>query len=100
VISDWGATHSTVKAALAGLDMEQQDARYVAAELKKAVEGGQVPLQRLDDMVRRIVRTEFATGLIDVPQAAKAPDVVAGFTIAQRVAEEAMMLPPDLPRYA
>jgi beta-glucosidase len=92
VISDWGATHSTVKAALAGLDMEQQDARYYGAELKKAVEGGQVPLSRLDDMVRRIVRTVFATGLIDTPQAAKSPDVVAGFAIAQRVAEEAMVL--------
>jgi beta-glucosidase-like glycosyl hydrolase len=68
VVSDWFATHTTVKAALAGLDMEQPTSRYFGAALKKAIEGGQVPVERLDDMVRRIVRTEFASGIFDNPQ--------------------------------
>jgi beta-glucosidase len=92
VVSDWFGTHSTVKAALAGLDMEQPGKRYFGPELKKAVEGGQVPMARLDDMVRRIVRTEFASGIIDHLQPTMAPDVQRGFKVAQRVAEESMVL--------
>jgi beta-glucosidase len=92
VVSDWYGTHSTVKAALAGLDMEQPGIHYFAGELKKAVEGGQVPQARLDDMVRRIVRTEFASGIVDSPQRTMAPDVWRGFKVAQRAAEESMVL--------
>lgn len=50
VLSDWGATHSTVKAALAGLDQEMPEDMYFGPSLKKAVEDGQVPMSRLDDM--------------------------------------------------
>jgi beta-glucosidase len=92
VVSDWFATHSTVKAALAGLDMEQPTSRYFGAALKKAIESGEVPAQRLDDMVRRIVRTEFASGVFDNPQPTKVPDVVRGFKVAQQAAEESMVL--------
>jgi beta-glucosidase len=92
VVSDWFATHTTVKAALAGLDMEQPTSRYFGAALKKAIESGQVPVERLDDMVRRIVRTEFASGVFDNPQPTKAPDVLHGFKVAQRTAEESMVL--------
>ncbi len=92
VISDWFATHSTVKAAMAGLDMEQPASRYFGAALKKAIEDGQLPVARLDDMVRRIVRTEFASGVFDHPQPARAPDVLLGFKVAQRAAEESMVL--------
>jgi len=92
VVSDWFATHSTVKSALAGLDMEQPTSRYFGAELKKAVESGRVPMDRLDDMVRRIVRTEFASGVFDQPQPSEVPDVFRGFKVAQHVAEESMVL--------
>ena len=43
VLSDWGGTHSTTKAAMAGLDMEMPSNTYLAGALKKAVEGGEVP---------------------------------------------------------
>jgi beta-glucosidase len=43
-------------------------------------------------MVRRIVRTEFASGVFDNPQPTKAPDVLHGFKVAQRTAEESMVL--------
>jgi beta-glucosidase len=92
VVSDWFATHTTTKAALAGLDMEQPGSRYFGAALKKAVEGGEVPAQRLDDMVRRIVRIEFASGIFDNPQPTQVPDVLQGFKVAQRAAEESMVL--------
>ena len=41
--------------------------RYYGAALKKALESGEVPMVRLDDMVRRILRTGFALGIYDNP---------------------------------
>lgn len=92
VVSDWFATHSTKKAALAGLDMEQPMSQFFGPALKAAVEKGDVPVERLDDMVRRILRTEFASGVIDDPQPTQVPDVFQGFKVAQRVAEKSMVL--------
>ncbi|HEV2464891.1 MAG TPA: glycoside hydrolase family 3 C-terminal domain-containing protein [Acidobacteriaceae bacterium] len=67
VLSDWGATHSTVKAALAGLDQEMPEDRYFGPSLKNAVQQGQVPMSRLDDMDHRILRSMFAAGVVDYP---------------------------------
>ena len=92
VISDWFGTHSTIKAANAGLDQEQPNGRYFSGDLKKAVESGDVTLARLNDMVRRILRTEFAGGIVDNPQPTKVPDIFRGFQVAQRVAEESIVL--------
>jgi beta-glucosidase len=91
VISDWFATHSAAKAALAGLDMEQPGDRYFG-ELKAAVREGKVPMSRLDDMVRRIVRSEFASGIVDDPPVRKVPDVIGGMEIAQTIAERSIVL--------
>ena len=71
VLSDWGATHSTAKAALAGLDQEMPGSRFFGAALKTAVESGEVPPARLNDMVHRILRSEFADGVFDNPPAPK-----------------------------
>ncbi|HEY1203812.1 MAG: glycoside hydrolase family 3 C-terminal domain-containing protein [Bryobacteraceae bacterium] len=92
VVSDWWATHSTAKAALAGLDQQQPGGEFFGAALKKAVEGGEVPVERLDNMVHRILRTEFASGIIDHPQPSKVPDIERGFRVAQRVEEEGAVL--------
>jgi beta-glucosidase len=92
VLSDWGATHSTTKAALAGLDVEMPGVVYFAEALEKAVKNGEVPMSRLDDMVHRVLRTEFAVGLFDLPPDRKVVDVFAGFEVAQRVAEQGTIL--------
>ena len=92
VLSDWFGTHSTVKAALNGLDQEQPGSDFFGAELKKAVEGGQVPAARLDDMVTRILRSLFATGVMDNPPTLRVPDVMAGLELAQQVAEQGSVL--------
>ena len=92
VLSDWGGTHSTVKAALAGLDQEQPGGNFFGAPLKKAVESGDVPLSRLNDMVHRILRTEFACGIIDSPPVTKVVDVFGGLEVAQQVAEQTIVL--------
>ena len=92
VISDWGAVHSTLKSALAGLDMEMPTDTFYGAALKKAVAGGEVPAARLDDMVKRILRSEFAAGLFDNPAVRQAPDVLKGLEVAQSVAEQSCVL--------
>ncbi len=71
VISDWGGTHSTAKAVLAGLDIEMPGYSFFGEPLKKAVESGEVPMARLNDMVHRILRTEFDSGIVDSPPQAQ-----------------------------
>jgi beta-glucosidase len=92
VVSDWGATQSTVKAALAGLDIEMPGNDSFGEPLKKAVEGGEVPMERLNDMVHRILRTEFDSGIVDNPRQAQSPDVMRGFEVAQKVEEKGAVL--------
>ena len=66
VMSDWGAVHTTVEAANAGLDLEMPGpARYYGDMLVKAVRNTQVDMAQLDDNVRRVLRTLFRTGVMD-----------------------------------
>jgi beta-glucosidase len=92
VLSDWGGTHSTAKAALAGLDNEEPGYRYFGDSLKTAVTNGDVPTARLDDMVHRIVRTEFAAGIVDDPPLGRVVDPFAGAELSRRIAEQASVL--------
>jgi beta-glucosidase len=92
VISDWGATQSTVNASLAGLDIEMPGNDSFGEPLKQAVEGGQVPVERLNDMVHRILRTEFDSGIVDDPPQPESPDVVRGFEVAQKTEERGAVL--------
>ena len=69
VVSDFQATHSTVEAANAGLDLELDvpPAKYFGNRLLEAIQAGQVSLATIDDKVRRILRSMFAFGLFDHP---------------------------------
>jgi beta-glucosidase len=74
VMTDWGASHSTVASALAGLDQEQPGAgaggflgNFYGPALRTAVLNGDVPMSRLDDMALRITRSMFRMGLFDNP---------------------------------
>lgn len=93
VLSDWGGTHTTVKAALSGLDEEMPgDDGYFAAPLKQAVQDGKVPMSRLDDMVHRILRSMFAAGVVDNPPIRTVVDPFKGRDDAQHIAEESIVL--------
>ena len=59
---------------------------------KKAVESGKVPAAQLDDHVQRILRAMFATGVIDNPPQKSVVDVVGGFEVAQKIAEQSTVL--------
>lgn len=91
VVSDWGATHSTVESALAGLDQEQPfDVNY-GGKLRQAIDEHRVPISRLDDMVHRIVRTMYAIGVVDAEPASQ-PSNSAGMISARRIEQEAVVL--------
>ncbi len=93
VVSDWEATHTTVKAAKAGLDMQMPGDEYFGAPLKTAVQSGEVPAARLDDMVHRILRSMIATGAVDHPSAPRfVVDPFRGRDDAQHIAEESIVL--------
>jgi beta-glucosidase len=92
VVSDWGGTHSTVKASAAGLDNEEPLDEFFGAKLKEAVQAGKVPMAELDDHVHRVLRSEFASGIIDYPTKKSVVDVEGGFEISRRIAEQSTVL--------
>jgi beta-glucosidase len=65
VMSDWGATHSTVAAANNGLDQEMPDDLFYGSPLRKAVEAGTVSQAAFQDHAYRILYAMFAIGLFD-----------------------------------
>ena len=113
VQSDWVAAISdTTRAANAGTDEEQPGSQddstpnagggfqptFFNQKLRAAVQSGQVPLSRLDDMVFRKLRTLYRIGVMDLPpKPAGQPDVAVGDALAQRVAERAMVLLKNVP---
>jgi beta-glucosidase len=92
VVSDWGGTHSTVKASAAGLDNEEPLDEFFGAKLKTAVEAGKVSATELDEHVRRVLRTEFACGIIDHPAQKSVVDVFGGLEMARKIEESSAVL--------
>jgi beta-glucosidase len=92
VVSDWGGTHSTVKASAAGLDNEEPEDIFYGEKLLQAVKAGQVPMSEIDDHARRVLRAEFAAGLVDYPTQKSVVNVDEGFEISRRIAEQSSVL--------
>ena len=69
VMSDWGATASTLPSATGGLDLEMPGGRYMnPAALKAELASGKLSMQTIDDKVRRILRVAVRFGFFDRPQ--------------------------------
>ncbi len=92
VLSDWGATHSAAKASAAGLDHEEPGEFFYGDTLKNAVKAGQVPMAEIDDHVHRILRSMFATGVIDDPPQKSVVDAAGGLEVAQKIEEQSIVL--------
>uniref|UniRef100_B0T7T0 Beta-glucosidase n=1 Tax=Caulobacter sp. (strain K31) TaxID=366602 RepID=B0T7T0_CAUSK len=97
VMSDWGAHHSSAKAANAGLDQESAgDAfdkqPFFKGPLKDALAKGEVSQARLDDMARRILRSLFASGVVEKPVKIETIDYAAHAKVTQADAEEGIVL--------
>lgn len=92
VMSDWGATHSTVPSALAGLDLEMPTGRYFGDDLKAAVQSGQVPMTVIDDkLVRRFATMMQFGGWVAPPKPEPIPAFAHG-EAARKIATQGMVL--------
>ena len=92
VMSDWGATHSTVPSALAGLDLEMPTGKYFGDDLKSAVQSGAVPMSAIDDKLVRRFATMMEFGSWSAPPK---PTPIPAFehgALARKIAEQGMVL--------
>lgn len=70
-VTDWGAAHSTVKSAIAGLDLEMgtnienYDDWYFANPLIEAVKKGEIPESLVDEKVGNVLRVMIKTKVLD-----------------------------------
>ena len=97
VQSDWGATHSTVKAINAGLDEEEGSEPgptwFNRIDVLYALANHDVTEARIDDMVRRKLYAMIMTGLIDnAPKGGEQIDFAAATAFAQNVEEKSIVL--------
>jgi beta-glucosidase len=69
LMSDWGATHDGVSAAIGGLDLEMPSPTFMNSNtLLPALKEGKIPVATLDDKVTRILRKAIEFGFFDQPQ--------------------------------
>jgi len=98
VMSDWGATHSTIPAANNGLDQQSgfpfDVSAYFKEPLKEAVTNGWVSQERFDDMAGRVLFALFDKGVIDnpVPKGSNNINFKKHALVTQKDAEEAIVL--------
>lgn len=92
VVSDWLATHSTEQASRAGLDQEEPGNTFLGPALLEAVRSGKVPLAEVNEHAHRVLRSMFASGVVDDPAKKQVPDVFRGASIARSVARSAIVL--------
>jgi beta-glucosidase len=92
ITSDFGAVHSTVPSALAGLDLEMPTGIYFADALKAAVESGNVSMSVIDDKLVRRFRTMMALGVFDNPPSNQPIPVEQDGAAARQFSEEGMVL--------
>jgi beta-glucosidase len=95
VMSDWGAVHSETDA-LHGLDQESGEQLdkvvWFADPLNAAVEGRTVPVARIDDMARRILRSMFTVGIVEHPPQKSDIDYAEHSRTALEIAQSGIVL--------
>jgi len=101
VISDWGATHSTIKAALSGLDVEMGTHKsyneyFFSEPLLDSVKTGLVAINVIDDKVRRVLRVMYNCKINDparIKREANTPEICS--TAYQLASESIVLLKND-----
>ena len=70
LMSDWDATHDGIAAANGGLDLEMPWGKFINRQtLLPAVQQGRVPVESINDKVRRVLRKVIEFGFLDRSQA-------------------------------
>ena len=59
-VSDWGGTHSTMGAALHGLNVQMTGSNYLGQPLIDSVRAGKVPMEVIDSKARELLRVRHA----------------------------------------
>lgn len=100
IVSDWGGVdlisesyyESVVASINAGVDMNMvpQDYRRFIDMMNRGVENGDISLERIDDAVRRILRTKFELGLFERPQPTEELVALVGSDEHRAIAREAV----------
>ncbi|KAI1082746.1 glycosyl hydrolase family 3 N terminal domain-containing protein [Whalleya microplaca] len=62
VVSDWGAGHTGIASANAGLDLIMPDEGFWGSKLVEAVNNGSVARERVDDMATRVLAAWYFAG--------------------------------------
>ncbi|MDP4291420.1 MAG: glycoside hydrolase family 3 N-terminal domain-containing protein [Bacteroidota bacterium] len=109
VVSDWGSVDNLIaqgvakdrkeacqKAFMAGVEMDMVDNIYVE-NMQQLVKENKIPMSRVDDAVRRILRIKFQLGLFDKPYVVELAEKdryyqPESMATAQKLAEESMVL--------
>ena len=92
VFSDFGAVHSTVPSANAGLDLETPTGKYFNAALKTAVQNGTVKTSTINDKLIRRYTKMIEFGIFErTPTISPIPATAHG-AIARKLAAEGMVL--------
>jgi beta-glucosidase len=109
VVSDWGSVENLIpqgfakdrkdaalKSFMSGVEMDMVDNVYVE-NLPQLVKENKIPLSKIDEAVRRILRLKFRLGLFDQPYVVELPEKdryyqPASMAIAEKLAEESMVL--------
>jgi beta-glucosidase len=92
VTSDFGATHSTVASANAGLDLEMPTGVYFGSALQSAVTSGQVAQTVISDHLIRRFSTMMRLGVFNNPPAISTMPSLQDGIIARQIAEAGMVL--------
>ena len=108
IISDWGGVHSTVAAAMNGMDVEMPGNRFFGKALLDSVNAGIVPVAVIDAKVKNILRVRLAIEPVPAekanavmtaqPEQAKIAYDVASKSIVL-LKNEASLLPLNLEKY-
>ncbi|HWC79295.1 MAG TPA: glycoside hydrolase family 3 C-terminal domain-containing protein [Pseudonocardiaceae bacterium] len=92
VQSDFGAAHSTVPSALAGMDLEMPTGIYYADAMTQAVHSGQISESSIDTLLVRRFTVMIRFGLFDRPLTESPIPVQADGGFARSAAEEGTVL--------
>lgn len=94
VVSDWGGTHSTVKAALNGLDVEMGTPRapFMGKALLDSVNAGLVPIGIINEKVKRILRVRLSVDPVSETKPAAIVSTPEHGKVAYAVASQSIVL--------
>ena len=92
VQSDYTATHSTIPAALAGLDLEMKHDEYYDTGMKAAISSGKLSVSVLNEMLIRRFSVMFRFGLFDHSAGTRPIPAKKDGAIARSIAEQCAVL--------